>query len=335
MKLSIIDVSTVAPNETRTDALMNSIELAQKAEKQGYERFWVAEHHGAGFIAGRAPEVLIAAIAGNTSSIKVGSGAVLLNHYSVFKVAEVYCTLNELYPGRIDLGAGRATTGPVTDYALQQDRSDRFQSDSDQQIVELVAWLENGFPANHPFAEVPIRTIDSLPELHLLGSSPWSGNAASQLGLRYVMAGFINQRTSYQIIDSYRKSFKPSTGKSGVKAPEVILALHAVCADTVEEARIQLAPVHIMYRNLSKGILDVPLPTPQDAIEQLGGMPELELYVPGSKILPKFVGGTFEMVKEQFENIARDFEIEEIMIQDMIVDYPARLRSYELMSKMI
>src|SRR5690606_210549 len=323
MKLSIIDVSTVAPNETRTEALMHSIELAQKAEKQGYERFWVAEHHGAGFIAGRAPEVLIAAIAANTSTIKVGSGAVLLIHYSVFKVAEVYCTLNELYPGRIDLGAGRATTGPVTDYALQQDRSDRFQSDSDQQIVELVAWLDKGFPSNHPFAETPIHTIDSLPELHLLGSSPWSGNAASQLGLRYVMSGFINQRGSYQIIDSYRKNFKPSTGPSGVTAPEVILAVHAVCADTVEEARLQLAPVHVMYRNLSKGNLNFPLPTPEEAIEQLGGIPELEIYVPGSRILPRFVGGTFDMAKEQFENIARDFEVEEIMIQDMIVDYQA------------
>ena len=114
------------------------------------------------------PEVLIAAIAENTKTIKVGSGAVLLNHYSVFKVAEVFCTLNELYPGRIDLGAGRATTGPVTDYALQQDRSMQFQSDSNQQIAELVAWLDNSFEDDHPFSKSPIRTIDSIPQLNVL-----------------------------------------------------------------------------------------------------------------------------------------------------------------------
>src|SRR5690606_6606519 len=145
--------------------------LAKHAEKLGYTRIWVAEHHGTRSIAGRAPEVLIAAIAANTSSIRVGSGSVLLNHYSAFKVAEVFCTLNELYPGRIDLGAGRATTGPVSDFALQQDRSKQFRSDSDQQIMELVAWLENSFPADHPFAKSPLYTIDSLPELYILGSS--------------------------------------------------------------------------------------------------------------------------------------------------------------------
>src|SRR5699024_4828188 len=204
MKLSIVDVSTVTPGKTRHETLQNSIELAQHAEGWGYERFWVAEHHGAPFAAGRVPEVFIAAIAAQTKSIRVGSGSVLLNHYSAFKVAEVFCTLNELYPGRIDLGAGRATTGPVTDFALQQDRSKQFRSDSDQQIVELVAWLDNSFPEDPLFAKAPIHTIDSLPELFILGSSGWSASAASQLGLRYVFAGFINQAGAKQIISSYQ-----------------------------------------------------------------------------------------------------------------------------------
>lgn len=190
MRLSIVDISVVPPAGSRTDAFRQSIELAQHAEHWGYERYWVAEHHGSPSVAGRAPEVLIAAIA---ARIRVGSGSVLLNHYSPFKVAEVFCTLNELYPGRIDLGAGRATTGPVTDMALQQDRSRSFRADSNQQIVELVAWLEGGFPEDHSFAQHPVHTIASLPELHLLGSSPWSASAAAQLGLRYVFAGFINQ----------------------------------------------------------------------------------------------------------------------------------------------
>lgn len=332
MRLSIVDISTVLPGETRHDALMHSIELARNAEALGYNRIWLAEHHGAGFIAGRAPEVLIAAIAANTSTIRVGSGSVLLNHYSSFKVAELFCTLNELYPGRIDLGAGRATTGPVTDFALQQDRSKQFNSDSNQQIAELVAWLDNSFPANHPFAQSPLHTIDSKPQLHLLGSSPWSASAAAELGLRYVAAGFINHRGAYQIINSYRTNFKASEKGSGIQNPEVILAIHAVCADTEVEARRQLAPVHVMYNNLSLGKLDIPIPDADTAVKELGGLPKLEKYIPESGILPKFIGGTPDSVHEQFEQIAKDFAVSEIMIQDMIMEHNVRLRSYELLA---
>lgn len=335
MKLSIVEVSTVLPNETRHDALMHSIALAQHAEQWGYSRIWVAEHHGAGFVAGRAPEVLIAALAANTSTINVGSGSVLLNHYSSFKVAEVFCTLNELYPGRIDLGAGRATTGPVTDYALQQDRSKQFQSNSNEQIAELVAWLDNSFPSDHPFSKAPIQTINNKPTLYLLGSSPWSASAASALGLRYVFAGFINQQGAAQIINDYRQNFKPAPSGSGVQQPEAILAVHVVCADTDEEASRQLAPVNLMYKNLAIGKIDTALPNPDDAVKILGGLPKLERYKQGSKIPPKFIGGTPDSVQQQLEDLAKDFAVSEIMIQDMMTDYEARLRSYELMGKMI
>lgn len=332
MKLSIVDLSTVLPGETRHDALMNSIEVAQHIEKLGFKRIWVAEHHGSAAIAGRAPEVLIAAIAANTSSIRVGSGSVLLNHYSAFKVAEVFCTLNELYPGRIDLGAGRATTGPVTDFALQQDRSKRFQSNSDQQILELTAWLDKGFPADHPFAASPIHTIDGLPELHLLGSSGWSASAAAQLGLRYVFAGFINQQGAPSVLRSYWENFQPSEGATGIQSPQLTLSVHAVCADTEEEARRQIAPVHVMYSNLAKGIIDQKLPSPDDAVKELGGLPEIERYVPGSGVPPRFIVGTAEQVHEQIMQLAKDLSADEIMIQDMMTDHKARLHSYELMA---
>lgn len=332
MKLSIVDLATVLPGETRSDALRHSIEVAQHIEKLGYERIWVAEHHGSRSIAGRAPEILIGAIAANTSSIKVGSGSVLLNHYSVYKVAEVFCTLNELYPGRIDLGAGRATTGPVIDFALQQDRSKRFQSDSNQQIAELVAWLDNSFPKNHPFAQTSIHTIDSLPELHLLGSSAWSASAAAQLGLRYVFAGFINQASAKDIITSYRTNFTPSDGATAIKKPQVILAVHVVCADTEEEAQKQIAPVNIMYKNLFKGNIDVQLPSPEEAVKQLGGLPKLEKYIPRSGVPPKFIAGTPQQVQLQLIQLSKDLDIEEIMIQDMMTDHQARLHSYELLA---
>jgi luciferase family oxidoreductase group 1 len=247
----------------------------------------------------------------------------------------VFCTLNELYPGRIDLGAGRATTGPVTDFALQQDRSKEFHSDSNQQIAELVAWLDNSFPKNHPFSRSPIHTIESKPRLHVLGSSPWSASAAAALGLRYVFAGFINQQQALAIIKNYRANFEPAQGESGIEKPEVVLAVHVVCADSEEEARRQLAPVNIMYNNLSKGIIDAPIPGPDDAVKELGGLPKLTTYVPGSGIPPKFVGGTPDSVHRQLTDLAKDFAVDEIMIQDMMTDHQARLNSVRLIANII
>ena len=332
MKLSLVDLSTVIPGQTRHQTLMNSIEVAQHIEKDGFERIWFAEHHGSASIAGRAPEIMIAAVAAKTSTIKVGSGSVLLNHYSPFKVVETFCTLNELYPNRIDMGIGRATTGPTTDFALQQDRSKQFQSDSNQQILELTSWLDNSFPEDHPFAATRIHTIDSLPELHLLGSSPWSASAASHLGLRYVFAGFINQKGTSDIISSYRSDFKPSDTPSGIKSPQVSLAVHVVCADTEEEAHRQTAPVRVMYRNLAKGVIDIPLPTPDDAIKELGGLPTIVEYVPGSGIPPRFIAGNSEQVHQQLTQLGKDLSVDEVIIQDMMTDHEARLRSYELLS---
>lgn len=335
MKLSIVDLSVVEPGKTRHDAFMNSINLAQRAEEWGYERIWFAEHHGTPGVAGRAPEVLIAALAAQTENIRLGSGGVLLNHYSALKVAEVFCTLNEIYPGRIDLGVGRATTHPMTNLALQQDRSRRFRADSEEQITELVAWLEQKFPPKHPFSDIPFYTIDSLPELSLLGSSSWSAVAAAQLGLRYVFAGFINQKGAAGILKGYRRRFTPSEGPTGVADSEVMLAVHVVCADTEEEARRQLAPVHVMYANMAQGNNRAPMLSPDGAVEQLGGLPRIERYQPGSGVPPKFIGGTLPQVKEQLEALIEDLAVEELMIQDAITEHGARLRSYELLAELI
>lgn len=335
MKLSIVELSTVEAGGTRHGALMNSIETAQVAERLGFHRIWVAEHHGTRAIAGRAPEILIAAIAANTKHIRVGSGSVLLNHYSAFKVAETFCTLNELYPGRIDLGAGRANAGKIIDYALQQDRSKIFHSNSNEQIAELVAWLENSFPDDHPFSTIPVHTSDDIPQLYLLGSSAWSSGAAATLGLRYVFAGFINQNQAPEIIDNYRNNFRPSHSKTGISEPEVVLALHAVCADTEEEARLQLAPVTLMYQKLSMGIIDSIVPGPEDAVKELGRLPELIRYEAGSRLIPKFIAGAKDDVHQQLHQIAKDFDVQELMIQDMITDFDARKKSLQLLAGMI
>ncbi len=333
VKLSIVDLSPVPPGGMPHDAIVNTVELAQHAERLGYERLWYAEHHGAMSMVGRAPEVLIPLVAARTSQIRVGSGSVLLNHYSPFKVAETFGTLSAMFPGRIDLGAGRATTGPVTDRALQRDRSGRvWIDDSDEQLQELVAWLGGGFPEDHPFSSVPVATQDSMPDLWLLGSSPWSAMAAAELGLRYAFAGFINQLGTPQILDGYRRRFKPSTLAVGVAEPQIILSVHVVCADTEQEARRLSAPVHVVYRRLARHDIGGTLPTTDEAIAELGILPRFDPSgLPG--VPPRFIGGTPEQVRETLESLAAELGVHEIMIQDIITDHQARLRSYELLAE--
>lgn len=332
MELSIVDLSPVLPGQSRHDALQNSIELAQHIEKLGFKRIWLAEHHSTASVAGRAPEVMIAAVAARTSTIRVGSGSVLLNQYSPFKVAEVFSTLQELYPGRIDAGIGRANTDPVTDLALQQDRSNRFRADSDQQIQELLSWFEGDFPDDHPFSRINLYSLEESPQLYLLGSSSWSAATAAQLGLPYVFAGFINQTGTPDLLGRYFSNFKPSHRKLGIQKASAILSVHVVCADTEEEARRQIAPVRIMYRYLSQGITDAKLPLPDDAVEELGGLPERQPYEKGSGIPPRFIAGTPEQVHNDLSALVEDLSVDEIIVQDLMTDQSARLRSYELLA---
>src|SRR5699024_6976989 len=332
MQLSIVDLSPVIPGETRHDALQNSIDVAQHIEKLGFKRIWVAEHHNSRWIAGRAPEILIAAIAAQTSSIRVGSGSVLLNQYSPLKVAEEFATLHELYPDRIDVGIGRANTGPATDLALQQDRSKRFQANSDEQNEELVSWFDGSFPDDHPFSKVNVYTLEEPPPLYLLGSSSWSATAAARLGLPYVFAGFINQNGTPGILGHYHKNFEPSSSTVGSKTPQTILSVHVVCTETEEEARKQIAPVQLMYKYLAKGIMDIKIPKPDQAVEELGGLPDRQPYENGSGIPPRFIFGTPEQVHEELEALGEDLSVNEIIIQDLMTDHEARLYSYELLA---
>jgi alkanesulfonate monooxygenase SsuD/methylene tetrahydromethanopterin reductase-like flavin-dependent oxidoreductase (luciferase family) len=153
--------------------------------------------------------------------------------------------------------------------------------------------------------------------------------------LRYVFAGFIAQQATPVNVKLYRDNFQPADGPSGVQQPEVRLGIHVLCADSEEEARRQLAPVHVMYQNLQQGNLNAPLLTPDQAIDALGGLPALERYVRGSGIPPKFVGGTLEQVQEQLEQLTEDLSLAEIIVQDLLTDHQARLHSYELMAAML
>src|SRR3954465_7646513 len=233
LRVSVLDQSPVSEGSTGSQALRNTIDLARLADGLGYHRYWVAEHHGGPTLAGPSPEVLIGPIAAATERIRVGSGGVMLPHYSPLHVAESFSILAGLYPERIDPGLGRAPgTDQLTMLALQRDRRQAAPDDFPQQLAELLGYLEDRLPAGHPFARLAaLPGLPEKPEVWLLGSSPPSAIWAPELGLPYSFAGFINPQ-GREIAASYRSRFAES---ERLAAPYVSVGVLAVCADSDEE----------------------------------------------------------------------------------------------------
>src|SRR3954465_5952192 len=195
VRVSVLDQSPVSEGSTGSQALQNTIDLARLADGLGFHRYWVAEHHGGGMVAGPSPEALIGPIAAATEHLRVGSGGVMLPHYSPLKVAESFSVLAGLFPGRIDLGLGRAAgTDPMTTHALQRDRSRALPDDFPQQLAELLAYYEDRFPPSNPLGRLAgvLPGRPETPAPWLLGSSPQSAIWAGELGLPYAFADFIN-----------------------------------------------------------------------------------------------------------------------------------------------
>src|SRR3954463_14778263 len=195
LRLGVLDQSPIPEGSTGADALRNTLDLARLADELGYHRYWVAEHHGGAMLASASPEALIGPIAAAAPGMRVGSGGVMLPHYSPLKVAETFSVLSALYPDRIDLGIGRAPgTDPMTMFALQRDRRQAAPDDFPQQLAELLGYLRDDLPAEHPFRRLAsmLPGRPDLPEPWLLGSSPQSAVWAGELGLPYAFADFIN-----------------------------------------------------------------------------------------------------------------------------------------------
>ncbi|MGH7916445.1 MAG: LLM class flavin-dependent oxidoreductase [Candidatus Binataceae bacterium] len=330
MKLSVIDQAPVPAGVSPATALRNSIELARLADRLGYERYWVAEHHAIEALASPAPEILITRLAAETSAIRVGSGGVMLPHYSPMKVAETFRMLHALYPGRIDLGIGRAPGGtPLDSYALRRSR-DEYPPPDDfpQQLAELLAFLNGGFLATHPFSRIQLSpATPGSPEVWLLGSSMWSAAAAAQFGLPYAFAHFIDQRPTRSAIEHYRANF---SARGVLKIPQVILALGAICADTEAEAERLLASPRLFRRRVRQG--DVrPIPTPEEALAELGT--SAQPHQPSSGEWPRYFVGEPERLREQMVDMASQLNVDELMIVTVVHDHQARMRSYELLAQ--
>ena len=328
MKLSVIDQSPVSDGFTPADALHNTIELARLADRLGYHRYWIAEHHAIPALASPAPEILIDRVAAETTAIRVGSGAVLLPHYSPLKVAETFRVLHALYPDRIDLGIGRAPGGtPLDSYALRRDRERQPPGDDfPKLLVELLAFLYDGFPPDHPFHRIVVSPLmPGAPEVWLLGSSLWSASAAAQLGLPYAFAHFIDQLPTRAAFEHYRSHFRPANGSQ----PRTVLALGVICAATDEEAERLASSARLFRRRVRAG--DVrPIPTPEEALAELGPRPAESVHETGE--WPRYVIGGPDRVRTQLIDMASQLDLDELMVVTIVHDHRARLRSYELLA---
>src|SRR5215210_951687 len=325
MRLSVLDQSPISAGSAGPDALRNTLDLARLADELGYHRYWVAEHHGGAMLAGPALEVLIGPIASATRRIRVGSGGVMLPHYSPLKVAEAFSLLAGLYPGRIDLGLGRASgTDPMTQYALQRDRRQAAPDDFLEQLVELLAHLDGSLPADHPFARhaATLPGVPEQPEPWLLGSSPQSAVWAAQLGLPYAFADFIN-REGAGIATDYQRSFDPGVR---LAAPRTAVATWALAADGEEEAWRLTASSRMAMAMLRRGRL-IPVPPVEQALRFLAS--EGEPVVGGSR---RITAGTPEQVRAGLETIAHQYGADEVIVVTITYDHAARRRSYELLA---
>jgi luciferase family oxidoreductase group 1 len=325
MRLSVLDQSPIPEGSTGAQALRNTIDLAQLADALGYHRYWVAEHHGGGMLAGPAPEVLIGPIASATRRIRVGSGGVMLPHYSPLKVAESFSLLSGLFPERIDLGLGRASgTDPITAQVLQRDRRQQPPDDFFDQLAELIAYLEDRFPDDHPLKRLTaLPGLPESPELWLLGSSPQSAIWAADLGLPYAFADFINSDGGPDIAKLYRERF---TDSERLIAPRTSVAVWAIAADTDEEAQRLAYSSRMAMAMLRRGRL-IPVP-PVEKAERFLKSEGLLDRPPGRRL----VLGAPDTVRAGLEAAAAEYQAEEVIVVGITFDHEARRRSYKLIA---
>lgn len=326
MRLSVLDQTPIPYGASGGTALANSLDLARHAEALGYHRYWVAEHHGSPALAGAAPEVLLAALGAATRTIRIGSGGIMLPHYSPLKVAESFSLLAGLYPGRVDLGLGRAPgSDQRTAFALQRDRRQQAPNDFPNQLAELLGYLGDSLPADHPFTALA-QTLPGRPEVPavwLLGSSPDSAAWAAEVGLPYCVADFINSRGA-PLAAAYRRDFQQSVH---LAAPYTMTALWTVAADSDAEAERLASSARMMMAHLMMG-RSIPVPSPETALAWLADHPE-HAGTTGRRV----IAGNPAKVRAGIEAAVAEYGAEEAMLVNILFDHAARMRSYSLVAE--
>jgi len=341
MRLSILDQSPVISGHSARDALAATLELAQAAEELGYERFWLAEHHGLLSLADPCPEVLLARIGSITRRIRIGTGGILLPYYAPFKVAEQFSMLEGLFPGRIDLGIGRAPGGDMkTARALSGSTTGGSYNAAEffpQQVMELVALLDGTLRPDHPHAEVVLQPqVDTAPQVWILGSSDYGGALAAHLGLRFAFAHFINPHGGEQVARAYRAGFKAAPGAAhsrGAVSPEPwhAIALFCICAPSQSEADAMAMAVDTRRLQMAYGI-NAPIPSVAEARARLAHLSERDRSVI-ERERPRAIIGTPDLVADRAAELAELYAADEVIVLTVAPDYQARLRSCELLAR--
>ena len=334
VEISVVDQSPIRKGGHPSEALRETVQLAQRAEDFGYKRYWVAEHHNSASFTGTSPEILIGQIAANTDTIRVGSGGVMLSHYSALKVAEQFRILDAFYPGRIDLGIGRAPgSDRLTAAALSHPRPPvDVLREFPQMVGDLLGFLNGTLPEGHPLHEItaqPGTQPDTVPEVWLLGSSDYSAQLAAHLGLPFSFADFFGNTSEYgpRMADLYRQLFRPS---EYLDEPVVHVGLQVICAPTEEEAKFVGAS-----RTLNKVISALGLTTggllpPEEAIDWPLDEPAKEYMAQSTK---SYIEGDPDQVRDGILASAERYQTANIGIVTNCYYFEHRVRSYELVAQ--
>lgn len=328
LKLSILDQSQIGEGRNAAQTLAETTELAQEADRIGYSRFWVSEHHASQALAHSSPEVLIAHLAAKTERIRLGSGGIMMPHYSAYKVAENFRLLEALHPGRIDVGLGRAPGGmPISTRALQEGKYTSVDS-YPQQIADLTGYLYDSLPAGHRFASLHASpVISTAPEIWLLGSSYDSARIAADQGAAFGFAQFFGNADCEQALRIYREHFTPSILN---EKPHSLAAVLVICADTEEEANQLALSTDLFFLSLGRGMLLPSFPSVNTALNYPYTENDYAMIRNGRH---RRIVGTPKQVKEQILKLNEAYQADEIMVVSPIHNIEARLHSYRLLAK--
>jgi luciferase family oxidoreductase group 1 len=326
VSLSVLDQSPVISGHSPGEAIAATIELAVAAERLGFRRYWLAEHHGLLGLADPCPEILLTHVAAATSTIRVGTGGIMLPYYSAFKVAEVFRMLETLYPGRIDLGVGRAPGGDMRTAQAMTSGEYRGAPDFPEQIQEVIGYITGALPDGHPYHDVLVQPAGGgAPQFWMLGSSDYGGALAAALGLRFTFAHFITAQGGDAVTRAYRQQFRPS---ATLRAPQAMVAVFVLCAETDAEAERLAASFDLRRLQMDLG-LNGPIPTLEEAAAYR--------YTDADRLRirhhrQRAVIGSPARVHEQLLALRERYAADELVVVTITGDYASRLRSYELLA---
>lgn len=314
MKLSILDQAPVSKGKTAYQALQESLKLAMLGDELGYSRYWIAEHHDLGGLACPAPEVMLGLIGGQTKRIRIGSGAILLPHYKPYKVAEAFNLLSTLFPGRVDLGVGRAPGGSAEATMALSDNYLEQVKWMPEKLLDLIRFLTDGFPEGHLFSKIKAAPIPEIPpELWILGTSGKSALQAAEHGASYAFGHFMSDQPGPEIARSYKEHFKP--GKL-MKDPKIIVAVSAICAETSEKAD-----------QLARGLYSARKKAEELILPASGrkGFDEKEFR----KMTDKMLVGDSQTVKQKLQALHDLYHADEYMLVTNVDTFEDRAASYK------